>query len=120
HYCRIREIERSWRGIGVIGIGPAREVTGTVLVPGRAVDQRDAGQLLYHDLLQAVKGLLLLRGVSGRSILIQQLIGSRVHPTLKVRIGLLANDRAVRAVQQRVEQVEWRRAWIGPGDGHIV
>src|SRR5260370_41298338 len=76
HYCRIREIEGSWGSIGVIGIGPARKVTGAVLVPGRAIDQRDAGQLLYHDLLQAVQGLLLQRGISGRSILIQQLIGS--------------------------------------------
>src|SRR5437660_8400559 len=71
HHFRVWEIERRRRGIGAIRVGPTRKITGAILVPGRAIHQRNAGQLLHHDLLQAVEGLLLQRGVGGGGILSQ-------------------------------------------------
>src|SRR5258708_32028782 len=41
-------------GIGVLRIGPADELGGAVLIPVRFSRQRDAGQLIYHNLLQPV------------------------------------------------------------------
>ena len=69
HHFRVREIERTGGSVGVRRIGPACKVTGAVLVPGRSKDQGNAGQLLYHDLLQAVESLLLLSGIGGGGIL---------------------------------------------------
>src|SRR5579871_6205588 len=98
HHFRVREIERTGGSIRIISVGPAREVASAVLVPGRPKDQRNAGQLLHHDLLQAVESLLLQRRIGGGGILSQQFISIRVSPSLEVRAGLLANGGAINAV----------------------
>src|SRR6266849_1743187 len=60
-------------GIGVLRIGPANELGGAVLIPVGFSRQRDAGQLIHHNLLQPIYRLLLHLWVSARSILVQQL-----------------------------------------------
>src|SRR5258705_4429250 len=105
-----------WRrdGVWMFLVGPAYEARGVVLVPGRAVDQRDAGHLVHHDLLQAIQGVLLHGGIDGAGVLREEFVGRGVVPPLEVRRSLRANGRRVGAIEQGVVQVVGRRPWRGP------
>src|SRR6266700_4127998 len=50
---------RRWDRILIIGVRPACEARRAILIPLSAIDQRNAGQLLCHDLLDAGNSLLL-------------------------------------------------------------
>src|SRR5260221_1063586 len=109
-----------WRTIGrrdgvrMVLVGPAYEARGVVLVPGRAVDQWNAGHLIYHDLLQAIQSVLLHGGIDGAGVLREELVGRGIVPPLEIRRGLLADGRRVGAIEQGVVQVVGCWPWRGP------
>src|SRR6266568_4777113 len=106
--------------VGVLRIGPANELGGAVLIPVGFSRQRDAGQLIHHDLLQPIKRLLLHLRVSTRSILVQQLIGGRIHPALVVGGSRLTDGGGVSAAQEAIVDVVGCGTGVGPQNTGVI
>src|SRR5215467_326739 len=75
-------------GIGVALIGPTGEMYSGVLVVVSPSPEWNERLVLDEDLLDTLNSLLLRRGISGCSILIQQLVGRGIVPRHEVELTL--------------------------------
>src|SRR5438128_6551298 len=106
HLLDIRGRVRTTTGIRVALIGPSGEVPGGVLVVVSASPQGNKWLVLDEDLLDALDSLLLRSRISGRSILVQEIVGCRIVPGHEVELALAD----LSAVQVLIVQVIWSGA----------
>src|SRR5437763_3447295 len=93
-------------GIRVALIGPSGEVPGGVLVVVSASPQGNEWLVLDEDLLDTLDSLLLRSRISGRSILVQEIVGCGVVPGHEVELALAD----LSTVQVLIVQVIWSGA----------
>src|SRR2546421_4743513 len=84
----IRGSVRTTAGIGVALIGPSGEVPGGVLVVVSASPQGNERLVIDEDLLDTLDSLLLHSLISGRGILVQELVGRGIAPGDEVELAL--------------------------------
>src|SRR5881227_4161253 len=75
-------------GIRVALIGPSGEVPGGVLVVVSASPQGNERLVIDEDLLDTLDSLLLHSLISGRGVLVQELVGRGIVPGDEVELAL--------------------------------